>query len=71
MADFAVLLTNIKLKFGNGNNPIIAIGGSYGGMLAAWMRLKYGHIINGFCTLFCLKHLQRTSVLEYIKPIEN
>nr|CAB3265132.1 lysosomal Pro-X carboxypeptidase [Phallusia mammillata] len=47
MADFAVLLTHIKATVGNGNNPIIAFGGSYGGMLAAWMRIKYGHIVDG------------------------
>ena len=41
-----MLIKELK-KPGSGyeNSPVIAFGGSYGGMLAAWMRMKYPHVI--------------------------
>ncbi|XP_034935793.1 lysosomal Pro-X carboxypeptidase-like [Chelonus insularis] len=37
------LRTDNKLK----HSPVIVFGGSYAGQLAAWMRLKYPHIVQG------------------------
>uniref|UniRef100_A0A2N9J9L4 Lysosomal Pro-X carboxypeptidase n=1 Tax=Fagus sylvatica TaxID=28930 RepID=A0A2N9J9L4_FAGSY len=47
LADFAVLLSDLKRNLSAEASPVVLFGGSYGGMLAAWMRLKYPHIAIG------------------------
>ncbi|RNA18807.1 dipeptidyl peptidase 2-like [Brachionus plicatilis] len=49
MADYAVLLTKLQQDYNlcRKKNPIIAFGGSYGGILAAYMRYKYPNIVRG------------------------
>ncbi|EOA20470.1 hypothetical protein CARUB_v10000782mg [Capsella rubella] len=47
LADYAAILLHVKEKYSTKHSPIIVIGGSYGGMLAAWFRLKYPHIALG------------------------
>ncbi|KAF5473524.1 hypothetical protein F2P56_010128 [Juglans regia] len=47
LADYATLITDLKKNLTATESPVIVFGGSYGGMLAAWFRLKYPHITIG------------------------
>lgn len=48
LADYALLLTELKATMPTiADAPVISFGGSYGGMLASWFRLKYPHITAG------------------------
>uniref|UniRef100_A0A1D1XIT9 Lysosomal Pro-X carboxypeptidase n=1 Tax=Anthurium amnicola TaxID=1678845 RepID=A0A1D1XIT9_9ARAE len=47
LADFAALITDLKRNLSAEHSPVVLFGGSYGGMMAAWMRLKYPHIAVG------------------------
>lgn len=48
LADYSLLLPRVKARYGLGEeSPTIAFGGSYGGMLAAWWRLKYPAVVDG------------------------
>ncbi|KAI6670082.1 hypothetical protein NL676_004967 [Syzygium grande] len=47
LADYAEILVYLKQKLNAKHSPIIVIGGSYGGMLATWFRLKYPHVALG------------------------
>jgi len=47
MEDFNVALKHIRKTYDSEFRAVIAFGGSYGGMLAAWMRMKYPHQVQG------------------------
>lgn len=48
LADLAYFIQNINIEYKFSNNTKwIVFGGSYGGSLAAWMRIKYPHLVHG------------------------
>ncbi|XP_023541432.1 lysosomal Pro-X carboxypeptidase-like [Cucurbita pepo subsp. pepo] len=47
IADYADVLIHVKKTLHAKYSPVIVLGGSYGGMLAAWFRLKYPHMALG------------------------
>ncbi|KAL5199633.1 hypothetical protein ABZP36_020836 [Zizania latifolia] len=47
LADYAILLASLKHNLSAVASPVVVFGGSYGGMLASWFRLKYPHVTIG------------------------
>ena len=47
LADYIALIKVLKGEYGGAEMPVIAFGGSYGGMLAGWIRIRYPEIITG------------------------
>jgi pimeloyl-ACP methyl ester carboxylesterase len=41
MMDYVELVKYIKYRYNAMDKPVIVFGGSYGGMLAAWLRMKF------------------------------
>lgn len=49
LADYATLLFDFKRRNKLEDAPVIGFGGSYGGMLATWARIKYPHVRRRSC----------------------
>lgn len=46
LMDYVRLIEKVKTENPKyKDSPVFAFGGSYGGMLAAWFRMKYPHVI--------------------------
>ena len=58
LADYVDLITDIRNNVkGAKESPVIAFGGSYGGMLSTWIRTKYPHIVQVLFNLGCKWYL--------------
>ena len=47
IADYVALVGALKKEYAASDAPVIAFGGSYGGMLAGWARIVYPHVFTG------------------------
>lgn len=48
LADFVAVIGEVRSGQAYPRlSPVVAFGGSYGGMLSAWFRIKYPHAVAG------------------------
>ena len=47
LLDFVTLIAYLKTEVYSSASPVVAFGGSYGGMLSAWLRMKYPGTVVG------------------------
>lgn len=55
LADYVDLIQYVKSKPEYKYSPVIVFGGSYGGMLSAWIRMKYPHVVQGLVKQYQLE----------------
>lgn len=47
MLDYNLLIKSVRYQYGAVDKAVIVFGGSYGGMLASWLRMKYPQTFQG------------------------
>lgn len=47
LADYVAVIGHLRRNSGAQSSPVVAFGGSYGGMLSAWIRLLYPSAVDG------------------------
>jgi len=69
MADYATLITFLKNNItGAANCPVVAFGGSYGGMLTTWFRLRYPNIVIGGLAASAPFNFENTNGMPFRSP---
>ena len=58
IADYVDLVKYLKTQPKMKNSPVITFGGSYGGMLSAFMRKKHSDVVDGF--VFIAKMIKKS-----------
>ena len=49
LLDYVTLIAYLKAQVYSSSSPVVAFGGSYGGMLSAWLRMKYpGSVVGAY-----------------------
>ena len=71
LADYAALITNITTTLAlPANTPVIAVGGSYSGVLSAFLHLKYPTIVHGSLASSAPVHAQ-LDFPEYLLTVQH
>lgn len=70
LADLAAFIIFAKVKYNVPNNKWLAIGGSYSGALAAWLRMKYPHLVEGAIATSA-PVFAKLNFLEYLSVVKS
>lgn len=71
LEDYVDLIQYLRSKPEYKHSPVIVFGGSYGGMLSAWIRMKYPHIVQGLVKQYNIIYIKYNIRIIYITLQSN